>query len=312
MSSQYPQNVPYQQPQYGYNPQQQPYQSYGQPPTYGQPPQESWTPPPQGAYGPPQGSHAPPPAHGPPQGSYGPPQGPYATPPTQGPYYAPQAQGPYAPAPPQFEQPPMPGPQPPQYAYADEKSNQAPPPPQAVANMITFKFSGTKATIRDSRVTDQWGRTVLTIASTKKESTITNMHGHVVALIEWNHSLPRVKYHGEETKSKDFLPLDRKAMIRGMRHNGQTFGWRGSEDKVNVGLYPSSSPEKCIAYWHNEDQYGIQLEASPQVFETPGLLDMSLMAVFLMNCGSQLEDHGSSGGPNWWLIGLGTALINTI
>ncbi|KAJ7797290.1 hypothetical protein B0H14DRAFT_2911970 [Mycena olivaceomarginata] len=176
-------------------------------------------------------------------------------------------------------------------------------------NFITFKFSGTKPTIRDSRVTDPWNQTVLTVSSTKKESTLHNMQGQVFAQIEWKHSLPRVRYRGAEVKSEDFLPLERKSMIRGMTLEGQTYGWKGSPDGMSVGLYHPSSPDKCLAYWHNEDHV-IFLEASPHVCQTPGLLDLCLMAVFLMNCGSQLEEHGSS-GPNLWLVGALSAMINS-
>ncbi|KAJ7249737.1 hypothetical protein B0H12DRAFT_1121574 [Mycena haematopus] len=183
----------------------------------------------------------------------------------------------------------------------------APPPP---SNFITFKFSGTKSTIRDSKVTDPWGQTVLTISSTKKESTLYNMQSHVFALVEWKHSLPHVRYGGTEIKSKDFLPLERKSMIRGMTHAGQTYGWKGAPDGMSVGLYHPSDPQNCLAYFHNEDQDGIFVEVSRQACETAGLLEMCLMAVFMMNCGSQLEEHGSGGGPNMWLIGAISALIN--
>lgn len=80
------------------------------------------------------------------------------------------------------------------------------------SQFITFKFTGTKPTIRDSRVTDPWGRNVLMISSTKKESTLHNVQGQILALIEWKHSLPRVRYRGSEAKSKDLLPLERKSM----------------------------------------------------------------------------------------------------
>ncbi|KAJ7044756.1 hypothetical protein C8F04DRAFT_1250008 [Mycena alexandri] len=278
MSGQY--NSPYQQPQYGYNPQQQQYPSYGQPPQqYGQPPQGYYAPPPQGSFAPPQ------------QGSY--------------------AQAP----PPVFGQPPTHSSQTPHFPhpdakYPDEKALHQPPPAgQAGApgpQFITFKFSGVKKTIRDSHVTDPWGRTVLTIASTKKESTLHNMHGQVLAVIEWNHSLPKIRYRGSEAKSKEFLPLERK--IRGMTHEGQMYGWRGSPDGMNVELYHPSAPQKCLAYWHNEENV-IHMEASPEVCESAGMLDMCLMAVFLMTCGTQLEEHGS-GGPNFVLINAISALIN--
>ncbi|KAF8213967.1 hypothetical protein K438DRAFT_1802648 [Mycena galopus ATCC 62051] len=182
----------------------------------------------------------------------------------------------------------------------------APPPPP---NFITFKFSGTKPTIRDSKVTDSWGQTVLTISSTKKETTLYNMQGHVFALIEWNHSLPRVRYRGTEVKSKDFLPLERKSMIRGMTLEGQTYGWKGAADGMSVGLYHPSAPNHCLAYWHNEEHV-IHVEVSREACDTAGLLEMCLTAVFLMNCGSQLEEHGHGGGPNLWLIGAISALIN--
>jgi hypothetical protein len=111
-----------------------------------------------------------------------------------------------------------------------------------------------------------------------------------------------------------------------MTLEGQTYGWKGSPDGMSVGvsysilssssfrsnitkLYHPSSPDKCLAYWHNEDHV-IFLEASPHVCQTPGLLDLCLMAVFLMNCGSQLEEHGSS-GPNLWLVGALSAMINS-
>ncbi|KAF7355690.1 hypothetical protein MSAN_01486800 [Mycena sanguinolenta] len=176
-------------------------------------------------------------------------------------------------------------------------------------NFITFKFSGTKPTIRDSKVTDPWGQTVLTISSTKKESTLHNMQGQTFAVVEWKHSLPHVLYGGTEVKSKDFLPLERKSMIRGMTHAGQTYGWKGASDGMSVGLYHPSDPQNRLAYWHNEDHV-IFVEVSRQACETPGLLEMCLMAVFMMNCGSQLEEHGSGGGPNMWLVGAISALIN--
>ncbi|KAJ6515466.1 hypothetical protein C8R45DRAFT_209893 [Mycena sanguinolenta] len=103
-------------------------------------------------------------------------------------------------------------------------------------NFITFKFSGTKPTIRDSKVTDPWGQTVLTISSTKKESTLYNMKGQAFASVEWKHSLPHVFHGGTEVKSKDFLPLERKSMIRGMTHAGQTYGWKGASDGMSVGV----------------------------------------------------------------------------
>ncbi|KAJ7693920.1 hypothetical protein B0H17DRAFT_482784 [Mycena rosella] len=284
MSGQYSNNW---QPQASYNSQQQ-YPSYGHQQT-------------QGSYGPPQGSH------GPPQGSYGPPQ-------PQGSYgqHAPQGSyGQQAPPPPAY------GSQAPHYPqtdakYPDEKVAHRPPQAQQSAGhdprFVSFQFSGTKKTIRDSRVTDPWGRTVLTIASTKKESTLHNMQGQVLAVIEWNHSLPRIRYRGAEVKSKEMFPLERKQMIRGMTHEGRSYGWKGMmPEREAVGLYSPSSPEKCLAYWHNED-HEIFLKASPEVYES-GMLDICLIAVFMMNCGVELEDHGH-GGPNFALVGAISALIN--
>ncbi|KAJ7498548.1 hypothetical protein FB451DRAFT_1426052 [Mycena latifolia] len=289
MSGQYSNNA---QAQYGYNPQQQQYPSYGHPqqqnPSFPQYPAQ---------FGhPPQGSYSPP------QGSYGAPQGSHGQPPPPGFY------GQQAPPPPAY------GSQPPHYPqtdakYPDEKTSHQPLQAQQSAahdpRFVSFQFSGTKKTIRDSRVTDPWGQTVLTIASTKKESTLHNMQGQVLAVIEWNHSLPRIRYRGSEVKSKEFFPLDRKEMIRSMTHEGHTYGWRAMGDAV--GLYPTSSPEKCIAYWHNEDNE-IFLKAAPEVYQS-GMLDICLIAVFMMNCGVQLEEHGS-GGPNFVLIGAISALIN--
>ncbi|KAJ7129280.1 hypothetical protein C8R44DRAFT_978702 [Mycena epipterygia] len=319
MSGQYSHNAPYQQPQYGYNPQQQ-YPSYGHPeqqmPSYGQqPPPPQFGQPPQGSYGPPQGSYGPPQgSYGPPQGSYGPPQGSYGPPPPQGSYGQHQPQGSYGQ---QAPQPPSYGSQPPHYPQTDAKypddksSHQAPQAQQAAGHdprFVSFQFSGTKKTIRDSRVTDPWGRTVLTIASTKKESTLHNMQGQVLAVVEWNHSHPRIRYRGSEVKSKELLPLDKKHMIRGMTHEGTSYAWKGmAPEREAVGLYPTSSPEKNLAYWHNEDNE-IFLKASPEVYES-GMLDICLMAVFLMNCGTALEDSGH-GGTNITLVTAISALIN--
>ncbi|KAJ6465144.1 hypothetical protein DFH09DRAFT_1295411 [Mycena vulgaris] len=293
MSGQYS-NAPYPQPHYGYTPQQQQYPSYGhhqqQGPSYGQ---QHLSQPPQASYGPLQGSY------GPPQASYGPlpPQGSYGQHPLQGSY------GQQAPPSTYGSQNDA--------KYPDDKTAlhtpQVPPALGHDPRFVSFEFSGTKKSIRDSRVTDPWGRTVLTIASTKKESTLHNMQGHVLAVIEWNHSLPRVRYRGSEVKSKELLPLDRKQMTRGMTHEGHSYGWQAMPDREAVGLYPTSSPGKCLAYWHNEDNE-IFLKATPEVYES-GMLDICLIAVFLMNCGVQLEDSGH-GGPNFALVGALSALIN--
>ncbi|KAJ7437140.1 hypothetical protein B0H11DRAFT_2108563 [Mycena galericulata] len=319
MSGQYPQNPPSQQPQYGYNQQQQSqYPSYGYPqqPPYGQP---QYGQSPQGSYGPPPGSHATPQGYGPPQGSYGPPptQGSYGHPPP-GPGYGQPPQG-YGQQAPPFGQPPVQGSQPhyPQSdsKYPDDKAShhaqpfQTPLPPSVPhdPSFVSFKFSGLKTTIRDSQVTDPWGRTVLTVASTKKESTLHNMQGHVVAVVEWNHSVPRVRYHGAETKSKDMFPLDRKNMTRGMTHEGHSYTWKSMPGGEAVGLFSTASPEKNLAYWHNEENQ-IFLEASPEVYQS-GMLDICLIAVFMMNCGSQI-DEGSHGGGNIGLVGFLSAVIN--
>ncbi|KAJ7734039.1 hypothetical protein DFH07DRAFT_967797 [Mycena maculata] len=299
MSGQYSQNPPYQQqPQYGYNQQHQQQQQY---PTYGYPQQQQYGQPPQGSYGPPQGSYGPPP---PPQGSYGQP------PPPPGLEAYGQQQG-------QLHH----------YPHTDDKSShhvQQSHTPQTVQHdprLVTFKFSGTKKTIRDSIVTDPWGRTVLTIASTKKESTLQNMQGHVLAVVDWNHSVPKVRYRGSEIKSKDMFPLDRKTMYvallaivfranlsrfrtRGMTHECHSYSWKGMPGGMSVGLYPAAS-EKCLAYWHNEDELGIMLEASPEVYES-GMLDICLIAVFMMNCGSQIDEGSHS---HVGLTGLLSAII---
>ncbi|KAJ7098771.1 hypothetical protein B0H15DRAFT_945281 [Mycena belliarum] len=250
----------------------------------------------QAPQGPPQQNPSWPP-HGAPQGSYGAPQ-------TYGQYPPPALPGHQAPAY---------GSQPPNYPpsdakYAQEKPSHQPPQAQQSAlndpRFISFTFSGTTKTIRDSRVTDPWGRTVLTITSTKKESTLQNMSGQVLAAVEWKHSLPRIHYRGALVKSKELFPLDRKQMIRSMTHEGHTYGWRGLGDAV--GLYPASSPDKCIAHWHDENDI-VVLKASPEVFET-GMLDICLLAVFMMACGVELED-GGGGGPNIPLITAISALI---
>jgi len=293
---------------------QYPAYAYQQPPS-GQPqyyPQPGAPPPPQesqpGSYAPPQGAYGQPPPTAYPQSNVPhtketPPhvRQDYAPPPPQGSYALPPPQGAYG-------QPP-----PPTYPQSSvlHTNETSPPHVKQDPRLVTFKFSGTKATIRDARVTDQWGRTVGTISSTKKKTTMCNMSGHPVAVIEWNHSHPHIVYRGEETKSRDFLPLDRKQMVRGMKHNNQTYGWKGSEDKMLVELFATSAPNKRLAYWHTEEdenkQSVIYLEALPEVYET-GMLDICLIATFLMNCGTALEDH--SYNPPHVLINVLSALIN--
>ncbi|KAJ7639303.1 hypothetical protein FB45DRAFT_424379 [Roridomyces roridus] len=174
---------------------------------------------------------------------------------------------------------------------------------------IPFKFSGGKPNIRDSEVTDPWGQTVMRIASTKRESTLRNGQGNVIAVIEWDHSVPRVMFHGEERKSKDMFPLDRKHMTRGMTHQGQHYIWKNMPQphEALVGLYSSSSPDHCIAYWHNEDPQ-IFLDAAPEVYKS-GMLDIALLAAFMMNCGTAI-DEGGHGGGNVGLVGFLSTLIN--
>ncbi|CAK5275318.1 unnamed protein product [Mycena citricolor] len=180
--------------------------------------------------------------------------------------------------------------------------------PGGSPGFVPFTFSGVKKHIRDSRVTDAWGQTVMTVASTKKESTFHNMRGELLAIFEWNHHLPRILYRGTEIKSKDFLPLDRKALTRTFAHQGHHYVWKGTPDESAVELYNADRPDHRIGYWHNEDEV-IILEATPELYQTPGLLDFSLLSVFLMNCGAQIEERGG-GGPSMVLIGALSALIN--
>ncbi|KAJ7223912.1 hypothetical protein C8J57DRAFT_231755 [Mycena rebaudengoi] len=308
MSGQYPQQPPYQPPPHGYNPQQQ-YPSYGHPqesngqqmPHYGQPMAQYGQPQP-GSYGPPQGSYGQPP----PPGPYGPSQGSYGQPPP-GPYG--QQPGSYGQQPPQY-----PSDVKHQYPH-DEKYSHGPhyglEPPQygpTDSNFLKFTFSGTKKTIRDSKVTDPWGRTVMSVSSTKKESILVNMQSAVVAVVEWKHSLPRIQYRGVEKKSKDLLPFDSKHNTRGMTFDEKSYIWRHIKEQEVVGLFAAASPDKCIAFWDQTDSEQIFFKASPQVFETPGMLEMSLLTVFLMNCGTALEDGYE---PNYFIMGAISALISS-
>jgi hypothetical protein len=76
-------------------------------------------------------------------------------------------------------------------------------PPQTSSNV--FRFSGIEETIMNSSVTDQWGRLVLVLSSTKYETNIVNGENRIVAILDWTHPHSLIEFRGRKMKIKEWL-----------------------------------------------------------------------------------------------------------
>jgi hypothetical protein len=63
----------------------------------------------------------------------------------------------------------------------------------------------------DTTITDPWGRVVLTVSSpSKKQSVALDGERRVVATFDWDHSNPVMVYRGQTTKTREWLPYQKK------------------------------------------------------------------------------------------------------
>jgi hypothetical protein len=114
----------------------------------------------------------------------------------------PLSASPYTQLPPQGQHPPQ-VPEhlsPPYGAYP--QSNE---PSASQTSSNVFRFSGTRETIANSSVIDQWGRLVLVVSSTKHETNIVNGENKIVAILDWTHPCSLIDFQGQKMKTEEWL-----------------------------------------------------------------------------------------------------------
>lgn len=242
----------------------QPDQGYGSPPH------------PQGQYGSPQL---------PPYGAPPPPQGQYDShqpPPLQGQYGAPPPPGQYG-APPQ------------------QPWGGAPPvgPPGGLVggpekrHSVCFRFSGTKQTILNSQVVDQYGKVPFAVVSDKKHTTVRASDGTTLAVVDWHHSAPIMHYGGKKLKCREWIPWDNSKQVRVLTHAGRQYYWVTRNETVY--LEPADRPGFHVLIWRDPTDV-VEVEAFRESLIVPGLLEAAVVAVVIMQSQHKLGDH--HGGNN--------------
>ncbi|KAL0950131.1 hypothetical protein HGRIS_010127 [Hohenbuehelia grisea] len=164
--------------------------------------------------------------------------------------------------------------------------------PSDTPTTITFRFSGSKGSILSSVVTDPWGQSVFSATSTKKETIISNGARQVIATVDWDHSKPKMYYHGISCRVKDFVPYDKKSQCRTINHSGQQFDWTEAS-KDTLLLISKSSPDYPLAVCRSHHGT-VEIEISQSALQS-NLLEPILLSAFFMHSGKSLGDGPSEG-----------------
>ncbi|KAF7290877.1 Peptidase S53 domain-containing protein [Mycena chlorophos] len=196
---------------------------------------------------------------------------------------------------------------------SSHSSHHAPPAswPAADPGNAIFKFSKKSTT----QVVDSSGRSVATIVTTgpgsKKESIVYGAaDGEIIAVVEWTQPHPKLRLRGQDDAQeiKDVFPFNSRTNSRRMSHEGKTYVWKLSTDRLSYDLFLSSAPNQPerLAYWYT-NQGAVYIEVQNSMCE-PGLLDMIFLIVLLMSSGVELEVHTKPNGFLKFAIALEAAV----
>ncbi|KDQ19149.1 hypothetical protein BOTBODRAFT_28631 [Botryobasidium botryosum FD-172 SS1] len=134
----------------------------------------------------------------------------------------------------------------------------------------------------------------MSLQSGKKDTTIYDGQGRVAAHIEWDHSHPRIQFGGHKMKTCEFMPRLKKTQGRSMTVAGRHYEWCDLSDETVALFHPGEYQDPSRMLAQISDFNGILvLTMYPRGFQE-GLLETALIAAFLVGCGKQFGDMGSS------------------
>ncbi|KAH9959838.1 hypothetical protein BC827DRAFT_1156126 [Russula dissimulans] len=283
---------------------------YQQQPPYQ--PQQAWSQPPQQSYPPQQGGYQPRP-HSPQSGhqaalpypnlqGYGAPQQNHYGSPQPGQYGSSQPPGLYygSPSPPgQYGGPPpqgwygSPSPQQQQWGPPPQYNQSGPSPVPEKPYSVVFKFSGTEEGLSNSTVRDPSGKTVFRIESDKKHTNVLASDGTIIATLEWNHSHPTIHLPVSGNKKMKITEWFQVEAGCTFEHDNQTFGWDRKNDTL-VHLEFADRPGHPIII-AREKSSGQELEVFREALLIPGLLELSIVGIFILESRHDINKGGMRG-----------------
>ncbi|EIM79470.1 uncharacterized protein STEHIDRAFT_173102 [Stereum hirsutum FP-91666 SS1] len=188
---------------------------------------------------------------------------------------------------------------------------QHPSHPHPAPQPITFTFSQPNSKIFDCTISDSYGSTPFSIHSSsfynaaiyqfeRTKSTLKGSDGAVIAVVDWEHSSPRVLVTsvggGGKVKCKEWFPYDKATRTRTIGHAGRLYIAKCHPDRT-VHFTSREQPTHPLAIWHQpQDKHQpSSIVVYPDTFSVPGLLEVFILATFLLASGASMGDHGEKG-----------------
>ncbi|KAJ6590228.1 hypothetical protein B0H10DRAFT_1831015 [Mycena sp. CBHHK59/15] len=160
------------------------------------------------------------------------------------------------------------------------------PSPESLPTFFTFRFTSFNPTIMNSVVVGPQSRPYFRVISDAPILGVTvlqNSNGRNIALVQW-HRHPEVEVRNvfSRQRSSQMLPLSSNQSSRTMTINGETYNFTPQENFI--GLYSSTEMLGRVS----RSEGSVTLELTGEAIRL-GLLEPSITAVFLLQCGRNID-----------------------
>ncbi|KAI0292855.1 hypothetical protein BC826DRAFT_1017142 [Russula brevipes] len=155
---------------------------------------------------------------------------------------------------------------------------------------IKLKIPGGTSDIFNSAFVDAAGRTLYSISSTSKRTTLFSCKDNVeVATINWDRSSPRMVFCRKKLRCREWLPLaGPETESRILTHGAAQY--ISMHQSTSGYLIPANRPGLAVAKWRTKSHDELRLEVFQEALVEPGLLDAIVLSFVLIRAGRSLGD----------------------
>jgi len=156
---------------------------------------------------------------------------------------------------------------------------------------ITLKIPGGASDILNSVVVDPTGRSLYSVSSTSKRTTLVSCRDNVqVATVEWDRPSPLLVFRQKKMKCRKWLPrVSPETDSRVFTHGETQFSW--IDQSTSGYLIPANRPGLSVAQWFiksHSDELGLGIFQETLV--ESGLLEVIVLSLVLLRSGRPLGD----------------------
>ncbi|KAF8495570.1 hypothetical protein F5888DRAFT_565572 [Russula emetica] len=156
---------------------------------------------------------------------------------------------------------------------------------------VKLKIPGGSSNISNSVVVSASGRSLYSISSNSKRTTLVSCRDNVeVATVDWDRSSPRMVFLRKKMKCKEWLPLaGPDTETRLLTHGDEQYTW--VHRPTSGYLIPANRPGLAVARWRVKSRTDeLRLEIFQEALVESGLLNAIVLSIVLIRSGRSLGD----------------------